>query len=60
MSTGAADKGKQAGLAAIFSKKLAAAGYSPAHAEYYQRPLRILAEELYDVKSGRFLCRVSE
>lgn len=37
---------------AIFSKKLATAGYSPAHAEYYQRPLRILAEELYVVDSG--------
>jgi hypothetical protein len=36
---------------ARFSKKLAAAGYSPAHAEYYQRPLRILAEELYVVDS---------
>jgi hypothetical protein len=33
-----------------FSKRLADAGYSPAHAEYYQRPLRILSEELYAVR----------
>jgi hypothetical protein len=36
---------------ARFSKKLADAGYSPAHAEYYKRPLRIIAEELYTVES---------
>lgn len=40
------------GSLTLFSEKLAAAGYSPAHAEYYQRPLRILAEELYLVDSG--------
>jgi hypothetical protein len=34
-----------------FSKRLAEAGYSPAHAEYYQRPLRIISEELYAVRS---------
>lgn len=33
-----------------FSKKLADAGYSPAHAEYYQRPLRIISEEIYAVR----------
>jgi Putative PD-(D/E)XK family member, (DUF4420) len=33
-----------------FSKRLADAGYSPAHAEYYQRPLRIISEELYAVR----------
>lgn len=44
--------GDDEALLAIFSRKLAAAGYSPAHAEYYQRPLRILAEELYIVDSG--------
>lgn len=37
---------------AWFSKKLADAGYSPAHAEYYKRPLRIIAEELYGVEAG--------
>jgi Putative PD-(D/E)XK family member, (DUF4420) len=37
---------------ARFSKKLADAGYSPAHVEYYKRPLRIIAEELYVVESG--------
>jgi hypothetical protein len=40
------------GSLAIFSRKLASAGYSPAHAEYYQRPLRVLSEELYVVDSG--------
>jgi Putative PD-(D/E)XK family member, (DUF4420) len=36
----------------IFSKKLADAGYSPAHAGYYRRPLRIIAEELYHIGTG--------
>lgn len=35
-----------------FSKRLADAGYSPAHAGYYERPLRILGEELYEVGPG--------
>jgi Putative PD-(D/E)XK family member, (DUF4420) len=33
-----------------FYKALAHAGYSPAHAEYYQRPLRVISEELYRVQ----------
>ena len=33
-----------------FFKKLADAGYSPAHAEYYQRTLRIVSEGLYAVR----------
>jgi hypothetical protein len=37
---------------ASFSFRLAAAGYSPAHAEYYRRPLRIVAEDLYLVEGG--------
>ncbi|HLJ25669.1 MAG TPA: PD-(D/E)XK motif protein [Candidatus Angelobacter sp.] len=37
---------------ALFAKNLAAAGYSPAHADYYMRPLRIIAEELYSVDAG--------
>jgi hypothetical protein len=36
----------------LFCKKLADVGYSPAHAEYYKRPLRIIAEELYVVGSN--------
>lgn len=34
----------------LFSERLALAGYSPAHAERYRRPLRIVAEELYRVE----------
>jgi hypothetical protein len=37
---------------AALSLRLAAAGYSPAHTDFYRRPLRIVSEELYLVKGS--------
>lgn len=47
-------------LVAMFNERLAAVGYSPAHREHYDTPLRVVAEELYRVDDGfPRLCRAS-
>jgi hypothetical protein len=45
--------GQDSSAGQLFIEKLALAGYSPAYADRYRRPLRIVSEELYRVE-GHF------